>query len=203
MPKRAVIFDFGGVLFKTQDYTPRHRWDTQLGLPLGSVERVVHGSEAWREAQTGTRSLADYWVAVAQALNISPHTAQTLLAQDFYRGDVLDTQVLGVVARLRTEGHTVGLLSNDTAALLRPRLQKLGISEHFEPLLISSEIGVMKPHPAAYRALLDRLARAADEVIFIDDMLANIEGAQALGIHGIHYTYAMPLWDALSPLLIC
>lgn len=60
--KRSIIFDFGGVLMRTIDYTPRHKWDDRLGLPHGSVEKVVHGSESWRQAQVGQMELQGYWV---------------------------------------------------------------------------------------------------------------------------------------------
>ncbi len=199
--KRAVIFDFGGVIFKTRDYSPRHAWDKRLGLEAGSVERVVHGIDAWNAAQRGEISVDAYWAAVAADLNIAPAVASRDLAHDFYSGDALDEDVVAFIRELRAEGYTVALLSNDCAALLRPRLERLDITALFEPLVISSEIGVMKPHPDAYQAVLARLARPAGETIFIDDRKENVIGAQALGIHGIHYTDGMPIADAVRPLL--
>lgn len=60
MTKRAVIFDFGGVLMKTVDYSPRHQWDDRLSLPQGSVEKAVHNSDSWTQAQIGKIPLAGY-----------------------------------------------------------------------------------------------------------------------------------------------
>jgi HAD superfamily hydrolase (TIGR01509 family) len=199
--KRAVIFDFGGVIFKTRDYTPRHAWDARLGLAPGSVERVVHGIEQWNAAQRGDISVDGYWAAVAAALNITPQAASTQLAHDFYSGDQLDEDVIAFIGDLRVEGVTVALLSNDCAALLRPRLERLGITPLFDPLVISSEIGVMKPHPDAYTAVLDRLNRPAKATLFIDDREENITGAAALGIHGVHYRDGMALAERVRPLL--
>lgn len=200
MTKRAVIFDFGGVLFKTRDYAPRHQWDARLGLPQGSVERVVHSSESWRQAQRGAITIDAYWADVASQLGIAPTQAANDLATDFHRGDQLDTSVVKLIEQLRTDGYTVALLSNDCADLLRPRLDKLGITHLFDPLVISSEIGVMKPDPAAYKTVLSRLQRPANETIFIDDMLANVEAAKDLGILAIHYKDGMALSAALQPL---
>ncbi|MEO0563417.1 MAG: HAD family phosphatase [Chloroflexota bacterium] len=201
MGKRAVIFDFGGVLFKTRDYGPRHAWDDKLGLPHGSVERAVHNDQSWVATQSGKLSLEDYWADVSERLNISVTEAVTTLSLDFYSGDELDPEVLGIVRQLRLEGITVALLSNDTADLLHPRIDRLGITDLFEPLIISSEIGVMKPAPAAYKAVLEQLGRPADETIFIDDRQENIGGAKAVGIHGIHYVDGMDLRGVLNPLL--
>jgi putative hydrolase of the HAD superfamily len=201
MPKRAVIFDFGGVIFKTRDYTPRQQWDERLNLPPGTVEQVVHGGAVWQQAQRGEISVDVYWGAVAAELGIPPETARVELARDFYAGDELTESVVSTIHTLRDEGYTVALLSNDCAPMLRPRLEALGIAHLFEPIVISSEIGVMKPYRGAYRAVLDALDRPAGETIFIDDMPANIEGANALGIHGVYYTDGMDLMEVLRPLL--
>lgn len=201
MTKRTVIFDFGGVIFKTRDYAPRHAWDTRLGLEPGQVERAVHNADSWREAQHGTLSLTDYWADVAARLGIPAAEAEGQLAHDFYSGDELDTEVVALIKQLRADGFQVALLSNDAAGLLRPRLDRLGIANLFDPLVISSEVGVMKPDPAAYRAVLDRIARPAEETIFIDDMPANVEGAASLGIHGVHYRDGIDLAAILQPLL--
>ncbi|MBL8161793.1 MAG: HAD family phosphatase [Anaerolineae bacterium] len=198
--KRAVIFDFGGVLMKTADQSPRHRWDERLGLAHGSVEHVVHGSESWRQAQTGALSVADYWADVARQLGISPADVAQL-AEDFFSGDQLDAEMLALVERLRAAGHQVALLSNDSPAL-RGKLTALGIAALFEPLVISGEIGVMKPDTRSYQAVLDMLRLPAEQTIFVDDMPANIAGAKALGIHGLHYTTTAALLAALEPLLL-
>lgn len=199
MTKRAIIFDFGGVLMKTRDYRPRYAWDDHLGLPHGSVEQVVHGSESWRQAQTGHLSLQDYWASVARQLQLS-ETQVHQLAEDFYSGDHLDSDLIHYISLLRAEGYPVALLSNDSPALA-DRLRNLGIDPLFDPIIISGNIGVMKPDPRAYRAVLDALNRPAQETIFIDDMPANVEGAAALGIHAIHYHDGMDLQLALEPLL--
>ena len=69
---KAVIFDWGSVLMRTHDRSGREEWDRRLGLPQWGVERVVHGSEAWNEAQRGQRSVESYWLAVAAELGIPP-----------------------------------------------------------------------------------------------------------------------------------
>ena len=116
--KRAIIFDFGGVFMKTLDYSPRHRWDDRLHLPHGSVERIVHGSESWRQAQIGTLALSDYWSDVASQLKLRPDETRQL-ADDFYSGDQLDNSLVDYARQLRAQGHPVALLSNDSPALVQ------------------------------------------------------------------------------------
>ncbi len=199
MTKRAIIFDFGGVLMKTTDQRPRNTWDERLGLPHGSVERIVHGSEIWRKAQIGAISPGDYWTDIARQLGIDPETLPKL-RHDYFSGDQLDAGQIDYIRTLRATGHTVALLSNDSIELT-DKLQELEIANLFNPLIISAYIGVMKPEAGAYQAILKQLSISPEETVFIDDMPANIAGAKTVGIHAIHYIDGMNLPAALQPLL--
>jgi len=197
--QRAIIFDYGGVLMKTVDYEPRHRWDKRLGLPSGTVERIVHGSESWHKAMAGQITVEAYWDNIASQLNLSPYDIQALAA-DFYAGDRLDTTLIDEIKQLKQAGHAVALLSNASTALM-DELKALQIAHLFDPLVISAYIGVTKPERAAYEAVLERLQRPADETIFIDDMPANIIGAAQVGINALQYHNGMSLKKTLAPLL--
>jgi epoxide hydrolase-like predicted phosphatase len=197
--KPALIFDFGGVLMRTVDYTPRHRWDGQLGLPLGSVEHVVHGSESWRLAQIGAISPEAYWADVAQQLGLTAEQTHQF-AIDFFSGDQLDEELVTYIRQLRAAGHRIALLSNDSPALF-DKLQTLRIAALFDPLVISAFIGVMKPDPRAYQTVLDRLGIAPAQAVFIDDLPRNVAGAQAVGITSLHYTTLDQLRRDLDALL--
>lgn len=198
MAQRAFIFDFGGVLMQTVDYSPRHAWDQRLNLPPGSVERAVHNDDSWIAAQLGRLSPIDYWADVAARLHLDAQQVQAL-AQDFYSGDRLAADVLATVDALASAGHPVALLSNDSLEL-RPRLATYGLTDFFDPLVISAEVGIMKPHPDAYLAVLNAWDLPADHAVFIDDRPENIAGAEALGIAGVRYYQQMDLAAALEPL---
>ncbi len=198
--KPALIFDFGGVLMKTVDHTPRHQWDAKLGLAPGSAERIVHGSTAWIQAQTGIISPQIYWQDVAQQLNLA-RADVARLREDFYSGDVLDANLIAYIEDLRTAGHAVALLSNDSVELVE-KLAGLGIMDLFDPVIISAQIGVMKPDPRAYQHTLKILNQPPQQAIFIDDRQENVSAACALGIQGVHYVNGMNLPDQLAPLLV-
>ncbi len=197
--RRALIFDFGGVLMKTVDHAPRHAWDDRLGLTRGTVERAVHNEDSWLQAQTGRITPAAYWAQVAAHLGLNAaETAQ--LAADFYSGDVLDEMLIDYIRQLRQAGHAIALLSNDSAEL-NAKLDALEIRDLFDPCIISAHIGVMKPDAGAYTAVLAALQRPPEATIFIDDRLENVQGAAALGIQAVHYHAGMDLKAALANLL--
>ncbi|MBC7869578.1 MAG: HAD-IA family hydrolase [Chitinophagaceae bacterium] len=184
---------------KTTDYTPRHRWDDRLGLPHGTTERIVHGSPSWLQAQVGSLTTTAYWEDIAEQLHLSVDDIQSL-ADDFYSGDELDLDLIHYIRQQRLAGYKVALLSNDVREL-KDKLSQLGIIDLFDPLIISAEIGVMKPAPSAYLAVVEKLNIPANQGVFIDDRLENVEGAHAVGLHAIHYTSDIDLVAALEPLL--
>ena len=180
---KAFIFDFGGVLVRTEDYRPRHAWDERLGLPVGSVERAVHYSDIWIQAQSGRITPEVYWQGVAELLHINQDDMATF-CRDYFSGDSLNYTLVALVRDLREKKYRTALLSNDTLQL-ENRLCEHGLYDLFDPVLISAQVGLMKPDPAIYHMMLQMLGVAPREAVFIDDSPANVQGAQSLGIHTI------------------
>lgn len=184
--RKAVIFDWGGVLMRTENRSSRLGWDHRLGLAPGSVESIVHGIDAWREVQSGKISLDSYWKRVGHELGIAP-AYLSQLRQEFYQGDHLDLTLIALIENLREENILVGLLSNHSPDLAKI-LVEMDIRQMFDAVAISAHIGVMKPDERAYRAILDVLGVSPTQSIFIDDSEQNIQGARKIGMHGIHFT---------------
>src|SRR5262245_50691225 len=107
---RALIFDFGGVLVRTEDWSPRQRWETRLGLAERALDAAVFGSEAARRASRGENSVAEVWADVARALQLDAAQLDEC-RRDFWSGDRLDTELVALIAALRPRYKTA-ILSN-------------------------------------------------------------------------------------------
>lgn len=182
---KAAILDFGGVIMRTEDYGPRHAWDRRLGLPPGSVEQAVHHGETWIQAQMGQLGDDAYWTAIAATLGLDPGLIPDF-ARDYFSGDRLNEGLIDLVRALRGRGLRTAILSNDRAQLAE-KIRALGLEPLFDAILISSQLGVMKPDRGAYEAALGALRVAPGESVFIDDAPANVRGALAVGMHAILY----------------
>jgi 2-haloacid dehalogenase len=68
--------------------------------------------------------------------------------------------------------------------LVRPQYEFFG---WFQGIVISGEVGMVKPDPRIFQALLVKVNRPAGECLLIDDSLDNIAAAQALGFQTIHF----------------
>jgi len=195
---KAFVFDFGGVLVRTEDYGPRHTWDERLGLPVGSVERAVHHSDLWIQTQLGRITYQAYWEGVAEILYMRKEDIPEL-RRDYFSGDRLNYRLVALIRELREQGYPMALLSNE-AVQLRDRLRELELHDLFDHVLISAEIGMMKPDPTAFRVALHALQVRPHEAVFVDDALPNIRGAQQLGIHAILFRGSTDLRDELKKL---
>jgi putative hydrolase of the HAD superfamily len=77
----------------------------------------------------------------------------------------------------------------------------LQIEDAFDRLVISAEIGLVKPDLDIYRWVLDELGVMPSKAVFVDDFLHNIEGAQAAGMYAIHFRSSELALQELQTLL--
>jgi epoxide hydrolase-like predicted phosphatase len=185
---KAVVFDWGGVLMRTVDDGGRRKWEEKLGLPRYAVDRVVHGSRSWKEAQSGVISDAEYWADVARQLGLDDGELAEF-RRDYFSGDELDQEMVAFIATLRPRFQTA-LLSN-ASPQLEHVLERLGVADLFDVVVISGQVGVQKPDPRIYHIVLDRLGVAPDEVLFVDDFVHNVEAAAREGIQTLHFRAGM------------
>ncbi len=63
--------------------------------------------------------------------------------------------------------------------------KKWGMEKYIDYPVFSFDIGLLKPDPAAYLAVLERIGVSAEEAIFVDDFPLNVDAAKELGIKGL------------------
>jgi putative hydrolase of the HAD superfamily len=89
---------------------------------------------------------------------------------------------------LKARGLLTGILSNMGDNVLDNIEREFNWIHRFDVLIWSYQLGIAKPAPAIYHAILSKLGTAPAETLFIDDKLVNIEAAQALGMKAILFT---------------
>lgn len=184
MAIRAVIWDLGGVLVRTEDPLPRTRMAERLGLSRTELEQTVFAGEWSDRATIGQIESAELWQRICLQFKL-PLEECAALQQAFWGGDRLDRDLVNYIRMLRRSYRTA-LLSNAFSDL-RSSLERWGIVDAFDQLIISAEVGLMKPDPRIFKLVLDRLGVAPGEAAFIDDFSVNVRAAQAAGIHAIRF----------------
>ncbi len=182
MTVRAIFFDLGGVVVRTEYQAPREHLAERLNTTYEDLSRIVFESESSQQASIGLITTEAHWQAVARRLG-RPVSEIKSLREEFFAGDVLDSSLLDFIRSLRPRFKT-GVISNAWPDS-RDYLVEHRAEDAFDVVVISAEVGVMKPEPRIYQIALDKLGVTANEAVFIDDTPANIEAARALGMRGI------------------
>ncbi|GAA4766968.1 HAD family hydrolase [Microbacterium gilvum] len=93
---------------------------------------------------------------------------------------------LPALRRARAAGLAVGVLTNGDAVQQWLKMVSLGISNEVDGFLASSDIGVAKPHPSAFRAIMERLGCDPHEALMVGDHPVNdVAGATGAGLSAI------------------
>ena len=182
---KAVIWDCGGVIIRTEDDRGRREWERRLGLADHELDRIVMSSASWIQAQCGDITEDEYWSDVQNQLGLDKQSLRSL-RDDFYGGDRPNAVVIEVIRRLRSH-YKQAILSNAPLSLHAELRDRFHIAGLFHVIVASAVIRVMKPDPRAYGAALEALGLRADETVFIDDLRPNIDAARRLGMHVIHF----------------
>lgn len=198
MTVRTVFIDFGGVIMRTEDRQPRIQAAQELGMTDRELEKVVFESETAALASTGGIPEEAHWQAVAAALKRSREEADRIVDQ-FFAGDRADAVLLDYLRSLRPE-RQVCLISNAWSGL-RAFIGRQKFDDVFDHMVISAEVGLVKPDARIYRLALEEMHARAEESVFLDDVQANIEGARSVGMLGIHFTHPERSLDELKQML--
>lgn len=188
MTIRALIWDLGGVLVRTNDYASRAALAARFGMSHESLEELVYGEDSGKRAQLGQIDVNQHWENVRAALNLQADQVDEF-RKLFWRGDRLDVELVDFIQELKKEYRT-GLLSNAFSNLRQVIRETWQIEDAFDSIVISAEEGVVKPDPRIYRISLNRLEVQPGEALFIDDMFPNVDAARQLGMQAIQFMSA-------------
>lgn len=182
---QAVLFDYGGVLARLPDGTARQRLADRCGVKVQTLRRLLFGGESFRLALLGEISAEKHWSTAARLLRVPPAELGDFIRQ-IWQADVLDEDLLALIRSLRGS-RKVGLLSNATSDLRDVLAARAGIVEAFDDLVISSEVGLIKPDVRIYHLAVQRLGVPPESALMVDDLAGNILGAQRVGLQALHY----------------
>jgi epoxide hydrolase-like predicted phosphatase len=200
LPIRAVIFDIGGVFFPWPQPSFFEDWEARQGLAPGQLEpRLWYGPDI-EAANIGAITAEEYTRRSAARLDADEANVGDIIETAF-GGGPLNADLAAYARTLRSRARVAAL--TNTWSFGRALIERRGIADLFDLILISAEEGVRKPAPRIYEIALERLMILPAEAVFVDDTAENVVAAQRLGMHGIlfHSTVqAIATLDALFTL---
>ncbi len=177
---RAITFDWGGIFTEGT-------FDSQAVVNLAAIAGVdpelVHQVyfPLIAEFETGAFDLGGFIDRFIE--RTGSRTDEELLAATFL-GSVRERAVMFDILAAIPQDYRVGMLSNNVPALC-DRVRQDPRMSRIEKFVFSNEIGIRKPEPAAFHALLKAMGTEPGETVFIDDNMNNVEAARGLGLEAI------------------
>ncbi|WP_294262797.1 HAD family phosphatase [uncultured Sphingomonas sp.] len=182
MRPHAVIFDIGNVLFH---WDPRFLYerliDDDRALDAFVRDVVTHD---WHFQHDAGRNFADTSAELAAA---HPEHADLIAAWGPRFNESIGGPVAGmheIVEALDDAGVPLFAITNFSHEFWPPfRTEWSELFDRFRDVVVSGEERLVKPDPAIYHLALSRFGLESSEAVFVDDNPANVDAANALGIH--------------------
>lgn len=197
-PPTSIIFDLGGVLI---DWNPRYLYRT-LFDDAAEMEHFLATvcSPDWNARQDAGRP----WAEAVRLLSSQHPDKAGLIAAYHLRwhetlGDALAASV-DVLAELKANGVRLFALTNWSQETFPVARERFGFLSSFDDIVVSGEEGLAKPDPQLFERALQRFGVDRRSTLFIDDAVANVEAATALGIPSLLFRDAASLRTALRSL---
>lgn len=193
---KAIIFDFGNVV----GFFDHKKTLAKLAAHTSwSPERIfdeIYTGPLEDDLESGRISVDEFLQAFIQRCELRCDA-------DFLRsacGDIFtpNAAVCDLIPQLKRHYRIV--LGSNTNPLHAAHFQQqfAEVLGHFHDQVLSHAIGVRKPKAPFFHECAKRANAAPHECLFIDDLTANIAGAQAIGMQGLVYHPGVDLEEELS-----
>lgn len=205
MSPRAVIFDVGNVLIGWDPHTPYRRYfpdDATHAAFFDGFFRTIYNA-----VHDDPRPISEC-LAPLKREHPDKHVLIELYEKEwasFLTGPM--TASVEVLKELAAHGTPLYGLTNWPHQVWPPG-DYVGVEARalydfldlFEDVVVSGQVRMRKPEAVIYRFALERFGLAADEAVFVDDLVENVEAANALGLTGILFRGAEGLRGDLARL---
>ncbi|MDK2595031.1 HAD family hydrolase [Pseudoalteromonas obscura] len=185
---KNVVFDIGNVVV---------RWSPvdiiRLTFPdakeINALAQSVFHSEIWLDLNKGLTTEQETKQQYQQVLGFSQQDTERLFHYT-KQSLILLYQSVELIKRVKQAGYGVYTLTDNVHEIVAYLKDTYDFWDLFDGEIVSADLGVLKPQPEIYHALLEQYQLAANETVFLDDMPHNVAGAKAVGMAAIQFENA-------------
>ncbi len=189
--KKAIIFDMGGVLVDLDLEDCRRAFKEDLGFyGIDDILDACHQKGIYGELEEGVLSAEDFRAAVlsgsrpdARPEEVDKAMWHILVGIAPYKAELL---------KKMSEKYDLYLLSNNNSICLPCsagmfRDAGIPLDVIFRKCFYSFEMKTLKPAPEFYEAVMESIGIPPAQMLFVDDSIKNVEGAEAVGLPAVYY----------------
>ncbi len=199
----GLLLDIGGVVHSTAMHLVGRLAETEPAMrpvleQIGGL--ASDRDELWQRMLRGQVTEREYWAQRAAEFGAAVgktwdtqammHRLYELPQRYWLRAEMVDLMTAAKAAGIR-----LGALTNDMTAFHGP--DWVDQQEHlklFDVIVDAGLIGVLKPDPRAFRHAAAELGLPVEQIVFLDDMPPNVEGARQVGMTAVRVP-----WDDPGP----
>jgi putative hydrolase of the HAD superfamily len=194
---KIVLFDLGNVI-GVIDF---HKFWSSLGFSRREeIALFADGYTSWtRQFETGFISTSEYLTGLHSVFGRRFTLDQ--LEQAF--ANIIQEPVDGMmdIVKRVSRDHRTALVSNTNEIHYRLSLKRFAALQILHKHYLSYRLQVMKPDHRFYEAIVEDLNKHPSEMLFIDDLESNIEGARLAGMQAIRFEGVEKLKASFNVLL--
>ena len=208
---QALLLDFGSVI-SVSLFEQRRQIEQKLGLPAGvltwSGPFDLATDPLWAAMQRDELTEREYWGTRAREIGELVGESNWTMLELFDRvrndnyNEVIRPIMHKTMAFCKKNNIKIGILSNELELFYGKKwLDGLALMSEMACFIDASTTNILKPDPRAYQLAIDALGIAPEKIVFLDDQMRNVIGANAVGIVGIHFDITQPeacFYDAIS-----
>ncbi len=178
---QAIIFDLWNTLAQIQNLAELRQQTLEL---LGS-QRQAQLMQHFRQWHQTNSSSQQFISQLDQAIKIQDHELkliQSFIApQDYRKFPETDS----VLEQLQKRGIRLALLTNSPPSS-HHAFEEMGLAKYFEQLVFSCDVGLIKPDPAIFQLLCQKLKLAPQDCLMVGDSLEqDVQGALNAGLQAL------------------
>jgi FMN phosphatase YigB (HAD superfamily) len=201
----ALLIDLGRVILELDTGRVYARWAELAGVPAADIEQRCRahlaGSEAFYRHERGEISDEEFFRHLRSVLDVDLTDEQ--FADGWNRIFVGEMPgIRRILARVQEELPLYAFSNTNCAHQACWSVDFADLLAPFRKIYVSNQLGARKPEVAAFRAVVADLGLAPEQVLFFDDIAANVEGARASGLRAVHVTAVADIERALGGLIV-
>ncbi len=191
---KAIFWDIGGVVILSRRKQILEDWAKELDVSSDNL-RVTLKQFSDQKMRGQNISYNDFiqvnqisWITGAQLENLQ----KSLWNSEYVNNELLDF----ILAN--KDKYVYGVITNNYKEAEEVILKKYQVPKFYTIFVSSADIGVLKPDRKIYEFVLKRVNLPADQCLFIDDSVENVDGAKSVGMIGLQYTESKLLIEQIK-----
>jgi|SRR3989344_1175161 len=178
MKYKAIGFDWNGVIFGLPGSVFSQGAADVIGVDIVTFRRAYFENNYLINKEGASRDV--FWRAVLEDLKALEKLPSLLSYIANIPKGAINDDVVEVIKSLKEAGLKTGLVSNETLEG-GERIKQTEVAKYFDQILISAEVGLMKPQREMFELMLKKLDVRPEEFIFVDDAEKSLENASEIG----------------------